>query len=71
MTKRAAIEPEHPTLSVRRQCELLGLARSSCYYEARGESVANLTLMRRIDERYTEHPFYGSRRLADELGVNR
>jgi putative transposase len=71
MAKRAAIEPGHPSLSVRHQCELLGLARSSCYYEACGESTANLTLMRRIDELYTEHPFYGSRRLADELDVNR
>ena len=58
-------------MSVRRQCELLGLPRSSCYYEPRGESEENLALMRSIDELYTRWPFYGSRRLADELQVNR
>ncbi|MCO6044975.1 IS3 family transposase [Aeoliella sp. ICT_H6.2] len=71
MDKRRWIEPGHPQLSVRRQCELLGLARSSCYYAAKGESEENRELMRRIDELYTRWPFYGSRRLADELGVSR
>lgn len=59
------------SLSVRRQCELLGLARSSCYYESRGESPENLALMRRLDEQYLLTPFYGSRRMALELQVNR
>jgi putative transposase len=58
-------------LSVRRQCELLNLSRSSYYYEVQQESEANLALMRQIDELYIERPFYGSRRLADELGANR
>jgi putative transposase len=49
---------------VRRQCELLGLARSSFYYEPAGETQDNLRLMRLIDERYTACPFYGSRRMA-------
>jgi putative transposase len=49
----------------------VGLARSSCYYEAQGESAANLKLMRAIDELYTRWPFYGSRRIADELGASR
>lgn len=68
---RAWIEPNHSSLSVSRQCELLGLARSSWYYEPCGETAENLELMRRIDEEYTRHPFYGSRRLAEVLGVNR
>jgi len=68
---RTWIEPEHHTISARRQCELVGLARSSRYYESRGETAANLALMRRIDEVYTRWPFYGSRKLALELGVNR
>jgi putative transposase len=51
-------------LSVRRQCELLGLNRSSLYYEPAGETADNLRLMRRIDERYTARPFYGSRRMT-------
>lgn len=54
-----------------RQCELLGLARSSWYYEPCGETAENLELMRRIDEEYTRHPFYGSRKMAELFGVNR
>ena len=50
---------------------MLGLARSSCYYRPQGESEANLNLMREIDELYTRWPFYGSRRIADELEVSR
>jgi putative transposase len=51
-------------LSVRRQCELLGLSRSSFYYEPAGETSEDLRLMRRIDEQYTARPFYGSRRMT-------
>jgi putative transposase len=58
------IEPGHPALSVRRQCELLGLSRSSLYYEPSGEAAEDLRLMRRIDEQYTARPFYGSRRMT-------
>jgi putative transposase len=58
------VEPEHARLSVRRQCELLGINRASLYYQAAGEGAENLALMRRIDEQYTRCPFYGSRRLT-------
>ena len=58
------IEPEHPSLSVRRQCALLGLARSGLYYEPRGESAENLGLMRLIDQTYTRWPFYGVERMT-------
>ena len=58
------IEDGHPDLSVRRQCELLGLNRSSLYYEPVGEAAEDLRLMRLIDEQYTARPFYGSRRMA-------
>ena len=61
------IEPEHPKLSVRRQCELIGLSRSSYYREPGGESEENLELMRLIDEEYTRHPFYGSRKMKKYL----
>lgn len=44
--KRALIEPGHPTLSVARQCKLVGLARSSYYYAPAGESEENLHLRR-------------------------
>jgi putative transposase len=68
---RRWIEPEHAELSIARQCALLGLARSTRYYRPAGESVENLALMRRIDEQYLRTPFYGSRKMADVLGVNR
>lgn len=54
----------HPELSVRRQCELVGLNRSTLYYEPAPETPENLELMRLIDEQYTRCPFYGSRRIA-------
>ena len=57
--RRAWIETQHRRLSVARQCELLGLARSSFYYEATPESAENLRYMRLLDEEYTRHPFYG------------
>jgi len=58
------IEWDHPEISVRRQCELIGLNRSSLYYEPAGESEYNLLLMRLIDEQYTKTPFYGWPRMT-------
>ena len=50
---------------------MLGLARSSYYYQPRPESEETLALLRRLDELYLERPFFGSRRMAVTLGVNR
>ena len=61
------MEPEHAEIRLRRQCELLGVNRSSLYYEPAGESPENLMLMRLIDQEYTRRPFYGSRRLTEWL----
>lgn len=61
------IEPDHPELSIRRQCELVGLNRSSYYYEPAQETEFNLMLMRQIDEMYLKHPFMGSRRMTRML----
>ena len=58
------MEPGHAEISLRRQCALLGVNRSGLYYEPVGESQENLMLMRLIDEEYTRHPFYGSRRMV-------
>lgn len=65
--KRLLIEPEHPQLSIVRQCDLLGLARSSSYYEPVPESEADLLLMRLLDEQYTRTPFYGKRKMVTFL----
>jgi putative transposase len=62
--KRPLIDVGHPELSIRRQCELLGLNRPSLYYESASETPEDLRLMRRIDEQYTACPFYGSRRMT-------
>ncbi len=61
------VEVDHPELSVRHQCELLGLNRSTFYYEPTGASPEDLRLMRLIDEQYTAHPFYGSRKMTEWL----
>jgi len=61
---RTLVEPEHPELSVRRQCELLGLSRSSWYYEPAAETTEDMRLMRLLDQEYTAHPFQGSRKLT-------
>ena len=60
------IESKHPGLSVARQCELLGLPRSSYYHApgSAGECAKNLDLMRVIDETYLAYPFFGSRQMA-------
>ena len=61
------MEKDHPDLSIRRQCELLGLNRSGLYYQPVGESKENLLLMRLLDEQYTRTPFYGSRKMTEWL----
>lgn len=62
--RRRLIDPGHEGLSIRRQCELLGLPRSTLYYQPATETTENLRLMRLIDEQYLRMPFYGSRRMA-------
>jgi putative transposase len=62
--KRPLINVGHAELSIRRQCEPLGLNRSSLYYEPAGETPEDLRLMRLIDNQYTARPFYGSQRMT-------
>ena len=57
-------------LSIERQCELLGISRSGYYYQPIGDSSVDLARMRIMDEVFTKHPFYGARRLAEELAVH-
>lgn len=68
----ACIDPRHTDLSIAKQCELIGLERSTYYRRVstkavQEESQENLELMGLIDEEYTDHPFYGSRKMRDYL----
>ena len=58
---------DHRELSVVRQCQLLGFARSSFYYQPQAPSDEELTLLRLLDQQYLETPFYGSRRMTVSL----
>jgi putative transposase len=61
------IETSHPILSIRRQCDLIGLNRATFYRKPAGETALNLALMRVIDEQYTRTPFYGYRKMTARL----
>jgi len=63
------VEPDHPKLSIRRQCELLGLSRSTYYYEPAEPDPEDLALMRLLDQQYLKTPFYGSRRMTVFLRI--
>ncbi|WP_229724249.1 IS3 family transposase [Cribrihabitans marinus] len=65
--RQKAVKQDHPDLSVRRQCSLLSLARSSLYYHPRGESPENLAFMKIIDRQFLETPWYGSRQMARHM----
>ena len=54
-------------LSVRKQCDLLSLSRSSVYYKEVGESEENLRIMRLMDEEFHEHPTHGVIQMQDFL----
>jgi putative transposase len=58
---------EHPQLSLREQCGLLGLHRSGLYYEPAPESAENVLLMNLLDRQYTRHPEQGVRRMTLHL----
>ena len=64
--RRAKIHIVHELPKTRR-CELLDVARSSAYYQPELVSAQDLALMRLIDEIHLQYPFYGSRRLRNEL----
>jgi putative transposase len=61
------IETNHPILSIRRQCSLVGLNRSTFYRPSAGESPLNMALMQLIDREYTRAPFYGYRKMTVRL----
>jgi putative transposase len=61
------IEPEHSDLSVRQQCGLLGINRSSLYYRPVGIDASTVELMHALDQQYTETPFYGVLKMTEHL----
>ncbi len=61
--KRKMVDRSDLRLSLRRQCELLGIHRSGLSYKPVGESDLNLELMRLMDEHYLDHPYKGARRM--------
>ena len=65
--RRALIQPNHSELSTRRQCELLGLNRSTLHYVPVEVSAEETVLMKAIDQIFTKWPFYGSRKIVLEL----
>lgn len=65
--RREMIEAQHQRLSVTSQCQLLRISRSGVYYQPRGESAFNLSLMRLIDEEHLQTPWYGSRQMTRHL----
>ena len=62
--KKTFVEPDNLEISVVRQCQLLGINRSTIYYRGRAQSVEDVELMRLLDVQYTETPFYGYRRMT-------
>jgi len=62
--KRHLVDLSNSDIPIYRQCELLGLSRSSFYYKPVGISEYNHLLMGMIDEEYTKHPFYGILRMT-------
>ncbi len=61
------IEPQDAPLSLSRQCELVGLPRSSFYYQTVAPDAFTLEVMHAIDRIYTDRPFYGVRRICKTL----
>jgi putative transposase len=61
------VEPDHDQIPVTRQCELLGLCRSSYYYQPATETPLNLELIRIMDEQYLKMPFHGVPRMTPLL----
>lgn len=71
--RRSWIEPSHTLLSVREQCQILDVNRSSLYYRAHPRIVSDeqLKLMRLVDEIYTRYPFFGTQKMSDYITLHK
>jgi len=65
--KRMLISPNHPKMSLIKQCKSLGIQRSTYYCKPKGESILNQQLMKDIDRKFLEYPFYGVKRMTTYL----
>ena len=61
------LDPGHSELSMRQQCGVLGINRSSVYYRPVGIDDYTLMIMRELDKQYTETPFYGVVKMTEHL----
>jgi putative transposase len=70
--RRSWIETDNVLLSVRQQCEILNVGRSSVYYVPRPKvfSEGQLSLLRLVDEIYTKYPFFGTRQMSDYITLH-
>ncbi len=71
--QRKSLISENCSLSIRRQYQLLTLSRSNLYYKPTQINEAELAVVNKVDEIYTEHPYYGTRRMVETLsdyGIN-
>jgi len=70
--RRSWVESNHPLLSVRSQCEILDLNRSSIYYAKAPKTLTHeqLALLRLVDEIYTRYPFFGTRQMSDYISLH-
>ena len=66
--ERIRMVNEGCSISIRKQCKLMGIDRSSLYYKPLGENALNLKLMETMDKIYQYHPTFGVLRMQDELG---
>ena len=66
-TRKNMIDNNCRNLSITKQCELLLLNKSTYYYKAKGLTKRDLEIMKTIDEIYTEHPYFGARRMSKYL----
>ncbi len=66
--RRAGLDRGHPSLSMTRQCRLMGVSRSGLYYQPKGICEEHLAVMKLIDWQYLARPYYGARKMAAWLG---
>lgn len=65
--RRLLIEPSNKELSLRQQCDLLQINRSTLYYKAHGADIDDISLLNEIRDAWERYPFYGYRRITTEL----